>query len=294
MNNIRALICAAGAMFSASCSTLPQTAKVDDLGTAIADSASLLKAAAKSNKNIAVKIGEERQAGNYISGAPFILRDDPDPSLGSATLKPRLEALVALEEYGKALKLAADQGIVDKLEDASVRLASAAGTLAAAASPATAPIASPALKFVGRGFGVLLGNMYAAEIHGIIMERDADVQKIVVLLKGDFSIISRSLARQAEVFTSERHQNLKQIRSDGNIDQLRLYSEYKAARLEVASQEALAVAARDYAKILDALAEAHEALAKSDPDSDQALKHFVALTNDLVDLVSAVSKEQQQ
>jgi hypothetical protein len=94
----------------AGCSTLPSAEKVDAFGGATAASSTLLQNAAVANRTLALRIGEEDQAARYIRGGVFSLSDKPDAMLDPENFKPRLEALRALEDYGKALKLAADPG----------------------------------------------------------------------------------------------------------------------------------------------------------------------------------------
>jgi hypothetical protein len=270
----------------AGCSTLPSAEKVDAFGGATAASSTLLQNAAVANRTLALRIGEEDQAARYIRGGVFSLSDKPDAMLDPENFKPRLEALRALEDYGKALKLAADQGVIDQLEQASVNLGTAAGGLVAAGSPAAAPVVGPALRLVSRGVGFLLGNAYAGEIQAVIVARDPDVRALVAALKTDLADISDVLTEQAYDLEAQRKVNLMLIRQGGRVDRLRLYSEYKAARQEVAVGQ--------YADVLDQLAAAHAALASGAPDAALTIQRFVALTNDLVDLVAAVAKQDDK
>jgi anti-sigma-K factor RskA len=142
--------------------------------------------------------------------------------------------------------------------------------------------------------GFLLGNAYAGEIQAVIVARDPDVRALVAALKTDLADISDVLTEQAYDLEAQRKVNLMLIRQGGRVDRLRLYSEYKAARQEVATQAALAVAVGQYADVLDQLAAAHAALASGAPDAALTIQRFVALTNDLVDLVAAVAKQDDK
>ncbi|MBB3019540.1 hypothetical protein FHR70_002605 [Microvirga lupini] len=272
------------------CSALPSSQKVDAFGGAAAAGSTLLQNAATANRTLALRIGEEDQAARYVRGGAFTLADKPDAMLNPENFKPRLEALRALEAYGKALKLAADQGLIDQLEQASVNLGTAAGKFTTAGSPA----AAPAVKLVSRSVGFLLGNAYAGEIQAVIVARDPDVRALAAALKNDLAAVSELLSEQAMDLRYKRKESLELIRKDPKVDHLRLYDEYKAARQEVATQAALAVVVGQYATVLDQLAEAHAALASGDPNAELTIKRFVALTNDLVDLVAAAAKQDDK
>ena len=249
--------------FLGGCATLPQVEQTGELGKAISATGKVFREAIVSNKTIALRIGEERQAKSFLEGGKFTLRDMPVSNLDSKPIAIRLRAIKALEEYGDALVLAADQGVIDKLEQSSIKLGAAAGALVSAASPIAAPIAGPALKLGARAVGFLLGNAYAEEILAIVVARNDDVKRVAALLTQDMNVITTLLSGSADDFRVDRERTLEAVRGDdGSVDRLRLYNEYKQARQDTQLIAALAAAALQYQNIFAQLVAAHDAIAK--------------------------------
>jgi fructose-specific component phosphotransferase system IIB-like protein len=268
------------------CGAVPKLDKVDDFSTAASNSIELLKNAAATDRNLAIRVGEEEQANQYISGKAFVLADRPEAMLPPKLFKVRLEALSALQAYAQALKLAVDEGVMSKLEEASLRLGTSAGTMVTTSSP----LAGPAIKIAARGIGYALSNAHARRVQKIIRATDPSVKKVVSALKDDLALLSRALSMQVVDYEIERKEALLRVRGDKKVDRLALYKEYKQARQEIATYYALINAIEKHGQILDALKDAHEELAAAVPDEDASLKRFVALTNDAVDLFVASAK----
>lgn len=275
------------------CSAVPKLDKVDDFSVAADNSTELLKTAAAANRNIAIRRGEESEAVNYITKAPFTLLVQPEAALDERVFTARLETLNALQAYAKALKLAVDEGVTTKLEEASARLGTTGGSIAA-----SSPLAAPAFKIAASGLGYALTGAHARRVQAIVKATDPDVQKVTKLLQKDFKDVAKDLKQQLSIFNANRHAALAVIRGNSSLDRLalrdrlELYREFKMARQDVSAQQALIAAVENYDQILEGLGKAHAALASGEPDNDVALKRFVALTNDLVDLFTAATKEK--
>src|SRR5262249_46464387 len=153
--------------------------------------------------------------------------------------------------------------------------------------PAAAPIAAPAIKIAARSLGFLLGHAYAAEINAIVQAHNDDVTKLAQLLERDFAEMAKLLHSQAEDFQVHRKKNLSAVREKGNVDRLRLYTEFKTARGDVAAIISLATAAKKFSSVFHDLADTHDALANGEPDSEIALRNFIALMGDITELVKA-------
>ncbi len=121
------------AISCAGCAVLPKADQVDRFGTAAAASTSLLQDVSRTHRVLSVRIGEEAQAARFVQGQNFKLIDSPSATLPPSDFSVRIEALEALQDYATALKLAADQGVIDQLEQASQKLGNAAGSVVVAA-----------------------------------------------------------------------------------------------------------------------------------------------------------------
>lgn len=286
---MKALILMVPLLLCTACGAMPKLDKVNDFSTAAVNSTELLKNAATTDRSLAIRVGEEKQANKYINGEKdFVLADKPAAMLPQKAFAVRLEALSALQAYAEALKLAVDEGLVSKLEEASTRLGASAGAIATTSSP----VVGPAIKIATRGVGYALSNAHARRVQAIIKATDPSVKNVIAALKDDLSGLSIALSMQTRDYEIERRAALLYIREDPKVDRLSLYKEYKSARQEIAGQKALILAVQKYEKILDAMAKAHEELTLAKPDADAALKRFVTLTNDVVDLYKAAAKEK--
>lgn len=272
------------------CASLPNATKVESFGSSVESGMAVLEKFATTNRQLAFTVGEEDQANKYVTGRNFSLGDVPDRFFDPKRISIRHQALSALGSYGAALKLAADGKTIQDLESASIRLGEAAGRIMSAASPASAPIIGPATKVVARSVGFALGNAYAAEIQSTITARDPDVHTVVQLLKEDLATIVPVLELQFDDLEIQRKLTLVNIRSDRRVDRLRLYAEYEAARRELDTLKVQVIAANSYDGVLDAIVEAHGDLAKGDPDAAGSVARLVALTNDVVEVLSAIEK----
>mgnify|MGYP001210673143 FL=1 len=271
----------------AGCSTLPKSNKVEAFGSAVTEGSSVLNALAETNRKYAFAIGNEEQANFLLNGRNFQVSPGPDVFLDPDRVAFRREVVNALAGYGAALKAAADEGAIQKLEEASVELGEAAGKVLVAASPVASPIVSPAIKLTSRTAGYLLGNAYAGEIQSVISSRNGDVKTIVALLKDDMEIMAGALTYQASIYEGFKKANLAILAKDGRASKGLLYESFLKTRQEVDELRAAAVAASKYSKILDAIAAAHDDLAKGDGDTSKNIAMLVNLTDDVSTLISA-------
>ena len=275
-------------LLGSGCTTIPKVEKVKAFGDAAAASSAVMKNALKANRVIAVRTSQEREADAYIRGQIFQLATNEKDERLIIKAPAQIATLQALEEYSQALVLAADQGIVDELEDAAVKLGAAAGTAIAAASPMAAPVIGPALKIPARLFGLALGNQYAAEIQAVIVARDPDVQRLTAQLIEQMAGVSALISGQVLNYEIKRHEVLKTVRSDRRVTRLELYKEYMTARTDLDTIKAEQAVIANYQNILGGLAEAHHALATNTADTAQILANFISLTNDITDVLKAV------
>src|SRR6516165_3911392 len=246
------------ALVCASCSSLPSTEKVSTFGSAAANTATALQAAVAADRTIGLQIGQEEEADKFLQNKKYTLADTSDAILNKRSLSAQLAALKALQDYGKALAKAADQGVIDSLEQASTQLGASVGNLGATAFPTYAPVIGPVVKIASEGTGWLLGNRYAAEIHSIIVARNEDVKRLAALLKRDMPVILRELNDQVFIFEERRQSSLDRVQEDPKVTKLELYHEFKAARQDTSAVKALVVAARGYNDLLDSLVAAHD------------------------------------
>lgn len=274
----------------ACCAALPAAEKAGALGDSISATGKVMRASIAANRSLSIKVGEENNSNKYINKDNFTLDDAPGVLLPKSDIAARLAALSALEEYGDALAKAVDQGTVDKLKQSAVNLGSAAAGLTVAAGP-EAFVLAPVIKVAARVGGFLLGNAYANEIHAVIVSHNNDVKGIVGLLRKDMRGIAALIAQNATLYARTRKETLLLIQKDPNVDRQQLYTEYKAARQDVASIQTLADAAAKYDQVLSALVDAHDAIANDRPDGELALRSFVALSVDLSELIKTVRKE---
>ncbi len=275
------------AALTAGCSTLPKAEKVRAFGDAASSSSSVMKNALKTNRMIAVRTSQEREAEAYVKGRIFkLVTNDIDAAI-IVQAPAQIAALDALEEYSRALALAADQGVMDQLEAASVKLGEAAGATVAAASPIAAPVIGPVFKVPARVMGFALGNQYAAEIQAVIVARDADVQKLTSHLVNQMGGVSALISAQVLNYEIKRQEALKAVRGDKRVTRLELYKEYMAARVDLDTIKAEQAVVANYKSVLEALAEAHHALATGQADSAEILANFVAIANDITDVLKA-------
>jgi len=240
-----------------------------------------------------LRIGEEKEASKFLQKERYTLADTSDAILSKASLAAQLAALAALQDYGKALAKAADQGVIDSLEQASAKLGTSIGNLGTTAFPTSAPVIGPVVKIAAEGTGWLLGNRYAAEIHSIIVARNEDVKRLAALLKRDMPLILRELNDQAFIFEERRQSSLDRVQEDPKVTKLELYHEFKAARQDTSAVRALVVATRGYNDLLDSLVAAHDALANDDPNAAVLIARFQILSTDVAALITALRPEKQ-
>jgi hypothetical protein len=271
------------------CSSLPNVA---DYGEAVSNASTLYTATVNANRTLALRIGEEVEAEKFLSGKAFALGDKPSGLLNAVRTKVRLDALSALKAYGDGLKLAADQGQIDKLEAAAVKVGQTASTILTGIAPPSIVLA-PAITLGARGFGYALSSAYVYEIRQIIKARNDDVQTLVGALKADIGLIASVIEQQAADFAQTRRTNLVFIRDSGQVDKLRLYQEYRVARQDVIAANALVGAAANHVRILDAIAKAHNQLAEDDIDAALTIRRLITLIDNFIVLVDAVKKAER-
>lgn len=284
-----AQVCVIAVLLAGGCAALPKAEKVKAFGAAVDSSAGILGDALSTNRVIAVRTSQERQAVAYIQGGRVRL-DEADVDLGAIISAPEQVAMLdALQAYGKALELAADQGVIDELEKASVRLGEAAGDMVVAASPVASPVAGPALKVAGRLLGFSLGNAYAAEITSVIRARDPAVQKVTSLLVNDLEGIVSLIDIQVLNFDIKRQESLIAVRADRRVDRLALYKEHMVARADLDTIKVKQAALSNFKTILEKMAATHHALATNQVDTAKLIADFVALSSDMRDVLKAVN-----
>ncbi len=293
----------------AGCAGLPDAERVGEFGKATVAATTFAKDSITANRSIALRINDELRAYAYVSGRcpakgePGYDEKCTPSRVGLAgnelvkVLSPdvtgkRLRALEALGEYGEALTKAIDQGQIEKLELAAAKIGDAAIGLTALA-PGISPVASPAIKIAARGFGYALSSAYIAEVNAIVAATDDSVQDITGYLQTDFAQLATLLAAQVDVYEGSKISNLGLIRRSGDVDSLRLYSEFKTARQDYAAVSALAQASGKFSAIFKKIAETHEALAKANPDTERSLRRLIALIGDATELVKAAKLERK-
>lgn len=298
------------ALLLAGCANLPQVEQVGEFGKATTAASSFAKDSITANRAIALRIDDERLANKFITGQFCPLEGEPGFSdqckatkfvlAGSVAdvLRPdstgqRLRALAALGEYGDALAKAVDQGQIDKLELAAANVGNAAVSLTPLFPPVS-PVAAPAIRLAARGFGYALSSAYIAEIKAIVKASDDDIKKLTDLLKTDFRKLAGLLGGQVDAYERARRANLSAMRHGNEIDRLRLYTDFKGARQDYAAVQSLALAAKKFVSIFDAIAETHNALATNKPDAELFLRRLIALIGDATELVKAAKLEKAE
>lgn len=274
--------------FLASCAALPTSDKVKTFGEAAAASSSALKDALSANRMIALQTSREREAASYMTGKPYLLRMDEVDRSNVLQAREQLAVLSALDNYANALVRAADQGVIDELESASQRLATAAGAIGQTILPTASPIIGPAAKVTGRLGGLALGNAYAAEIQSIIVATDPTVQKVATTMPASLSAIARFATAQMEGYEVQRQVTLDAVQRDRGVDKLEMYKEYLIARSDVETLQVQADALKTSGGVFEQLAEAHHALATGTPDAATLVKKFSDTATDISELISAV------
>jgi hypothetical protein len=105
--------------------------------------------------------------------------------------------------------------------------------------------------------------------------------------------LDRLLGEQVTAYEASKASSLGLIRRRGDIDSLRLLTEFKAARQDYAAVHALALAAGRFSAIFKQVAETHEGLAHDDPDTERTLRRLIALIGDANELVKAAKVEKK-
>ena len=291
---MRRIFAVAVAIMTASCANLPNTAKVNAFGESASATTTVVRASITAHQGIAGRIGEEREANNLLAGRAYTLNETSDTTLAAPVLSVRIAAVGALQQYASALAVASDRKTVADLENASVQLGVAMSSAAAIAFPQAAPIIGPAATVISRVVGIGLGNAYGGEILAVIRARDKDVDTLSNMLAADMKVIADHLEIQQFKYTEYRRLVLDRIAADRRVDRLSLYAEFKRARTDVAEIEALAATAQRAPGILKKMAAAHHALAVGAPNSEESLRQFLALADDLSELVSAILKYRSE
>lgn len=285
------------ASMAAGCATLPSAELTDGFGKRTATAAALFKQGIEFQVSTGIQTASDAQASILLDN-----RFQPDGEIYSFDIKPdvdlsatkeiraRVGALGALEEYGKALASASDQATVEKLEAAAARLGASAAAYIAVQAPGTATIAGPVGKVVSRIGGWAISSNYARKVQKIVASQDATVARLVQLLKKDVPKVADHLRIEATKYGHQRKIIVDQVGLDREVDQLKLYYEYRTARQEVATMKAMAGMLDNYGRVLDAMAKAHHAIATEDPDSSLYLQRFIALTEDLTALTKVLAQ----
>ncbi|WP_136658380.1 hypothetical protein [Nitratireductor sp. XY-223] len=273
---------------AAACAALPTTEKVKSFGDAAASSSSAMKNALNADRLVAVRKSTEREAKAYVTGKAYRLVMTAEEESNLLKADDQVAVLSALDAYAKALVKAADKGVIDDLETASVNLGTAAASLGAAAVPTAAPIVGPAFKLTGRLLGLGLGNAYAAEIQSVIRATDPTVQVIATNMPKSLDPIALVIQEEVNRYEFERQNLLNAIRRDKKVDRLQLYKEYLVARNDVVVMQQQAISIRKSSGIFNKLGKAHKALADGSPDAAALVADFAAASAELAELIKAV------
>jgi hypothetical protein len=297
------------ALVLAGCASLPNTERTGEFGKATLAATTFAKDSITANRTITLRINDELLAYAFVDGRcpekgePGYNEKCKSSPVGLAgkdrakVLSPdatgkRIRALEALGEYGEALAKAIDQGQLDKLELAAVKLGDAAAGLTSLFPPVS-PVVSPAIKIAARGFGYALSTAYVAEVNTIVAQMDDSIREITKFLREDFNQLATLLGEQVTAYEASKASSLGLIRRRGDIDSLRLLTEFKAARQDYAAVHALALAAGRFSAIFKQVAETHEGLAHDDPDTERTLRRLIALIGDANELVKAAKVEKK-
>jgi hypothetical protein len=132
-------------------------------------------------------------------------------------------------------------------------------------------------------------NNYAAKIRKIIATQDPTIRKLAQLLKRDAAIISDELLDKGALYEERRHLTLDYVADDKRVDNLRLYEAYQVAQKDVAAASQMAGILENYSKVLDAMVNAHHALATNQPDAATQVARFLTLVESLSGLLKALN-----
>ncbi|MDR6903866.1 hypothetical protein [Rhizobium miluonense] len=243
---------------------------------------------------------------NYIKGADFNLLEEPESSINKKEIVFRQKKIKVLADYGSALKAAADDGNIQKLQDASSALAEAVANLGMAVGPGAGPILSPVAKAAGKGVGLALSDHYARRVNQIIRDTDPFVQIVVRSLKQDVAIISGSSETALIEYKLNQKTALATIRGNFSPNgsntsttvptssevagRAQLHEQFLESAASVDAAHAAFAATAEYDNVLDQIAKTHHALAEQSGKANFDVDTLVALTGNLSDLVQAAKK----
>ncbi|NTG64705.1 hypothetical protein [Rhizobium rhizogenes] len=289
-----------------SCTSLPNSKQLADFGSAVDSGVSSLSAIAAENKTISLAAERELQAVNYITGADFKLLEEPESSINMKEIVFRQKKIKVLADYGSALKAAADDGNIQKLQDASSALAEAVANLGTAVAPGAGAILSPVAKAAGKGVGLALSDRYARRVNQIIRDTDPSVQIVVRSLKQDVAIISGSSEIALIEYKLNQKTALATIRGNSSANgsttsppvptsfevagRAQLHEQFLESAASVDAANAAFAATAEYDNVLDQIAKTHHALAEQSGKAKFDVDTLVALTGNLSDLVQAAKK----
>ena len=289
MRNIRRLAATATIFVTLSaCAALPTKEKVELFGVAASSSATVMKEALNANRLLALQTSKEREATAFIRDKSYLLRMNEFDRTNLLEAPNQIAILAALGDYASALAKSADEGVVRDLEAASAKLGTATGTIGAAAVPTAAPVIGPAFKLGGRLLGYALGSAYAAEIQAIITARNPTIQEIASTMPASLSAVALFVDAQVEGYEIKKQERLDALRADPKVDRTQLYREYLTARSDVETLQAQANALRRSEALFKQLADAHNALAKGEPEAAALVGKFAATASELAELIAAI------
>jgi hypothetical protein len=290
--------------FVAGCSTLPDADKITSFGSAVEQSSQSLGTVAAENLRVALLSEQEEEAVNYVRGDDYKVLSAPQYRIAEREFKFRRTQLKALAGYGAALKDAADPKKLQDIKDASAKLASAVGGIAALA-PGGAAIVTPVVSAAGKAAGIAIADRYARRVNSVIADTDPYIQIVVRNLKEDFRTINHNSERRFDAYQKKIWLALSETRSkevevtsaDGKTEtqlELRdpdhpapLYAQFIGSNARVVEATTALEGAKNAEGVLDRIAAAHSALKDGTATTKPSVDDLLAFSDDLSALAAA-------
>ncbi|MBY2967487.1 hypothetical protein E0H64_13975 [Rhizobium leguminosarum bv. viciae] len=290
--------------FVAGCSTLPGADKITGFGSAVEQSSQSLEIIAAENLRIALLSEQEEEAVNYVRGDDYKVLSTPQYRIAEREFKFRRTQLKALAGYGAALKEASDPKKIQDIKDASTKLASAVGGIAALA-PGGAAVVTPVINAAGKAAGIAITDRYARKVNGIIVDTDPYVQAVVRNLKEDFRTINHNSERRFDAYQKKIWLALSETRSkevevtsaDGKTEtrlEVRdpdhpapLYAQFIGSNERVVGATTALEGSKSAEGVLDRIAAAHSALKNGTATAKPSIDDLLTFSDDLTALATA-------
>ncbi|PZM07954.1 hypothetical protein [Rhizobium tubonense] len=319
---------AVGVILLASCAREPDTAHIAEFGSAVDASSKALNDIADENRKVALLAEREDQAGAFIRNTNFNFVPKPTTVISEHNIDLRRQELLALADYGAALKNATDTAKLDKLQAAAGKLVTSTASLVALAVPVAAPIAAPLASIAGKGIGTGIRNGYVEKINAVVSRTDPALQAAVIYLKRDFQIINRNTATAlvhyedasklnlvlmlqkkepapAAPVTEGESTNASKVSASGPSDENKakprimirdpdhlasLYEAFLKKNDDVSEANTAVEASAASVSVLDKIAKAHHALAEQSATAKVKVEDLLSISSDLTALLKALEK----